>query len=395
MFSRTSARKGLSLLSSRTATRSTSASLSTSTAVAHWDEVPMGPPDAILGITVAFNNDENENKINLGVGAYRDDDGNPFVLNAIRKAEEIVYNKAEYIEYAPITGNPTFLKKAAELAFHESNNALNEGRIASCQSLSGTGALRLGGAFLQRFASSNSIYLPNPTWGNHIPIFKDSGLEVKKYRYYNPDTISLDMEGMMEDIKEAPKESTFLFHACAHNPTGVDPTIEQWEEVSAVCKERNHTIFVDSAYQGFASGDTEQDAQALRQFVNDGHNILLAQSFAKNMGLYGQRCGAFHIVTSSKDVKAAVDSQVKIIVRPMYSSPPLHPARVAAEVLSNPELHDEWLVELKGMADRIIGARQQLTDKLVDTYKSSRNWDHINNQIGTIIHTSKCLHSPF
>lgn len=157
-------------------------------------------------------------------------------------------------------------------------------RLVITQSISGTGALRIGGAFLQRFyPGAKKIYLPTPSWANHGAVFKDSGLEIEKYRYYNKDTIGLDFEGLIEDIKAAPKGSIILLHACAHNPTGIDPTPEQWKEISQVVKSGGHYPFFDMAYQGFASGDTDRDAFALRYFIEEGHNVMLAQSFAKNM----------------------------------------------------------------------------------------------------------------
>ena len=184
-------------------------------------------------------------------------------------------------EYAGITGVPEFTKAAAVLAYGKDSTALD--RLVITQSISGTGALRIGGAFLARFFPAKKIYIPAPSWANHNAVFSDSGLEVAKYRYYNKDTIGLDFEGLIADIKAAPKGSAFLLHACAHNPTGVDPTPEQWNLISDAIKAGGHYAFFDMAYQGFASGNTDTDAYALRHFVKEGHNPCLAQSFAKNM----------------------------------------------------------------------------------------------------------------
>ena len=186
-------------------------------------------------------------------------------------------------------------------------------QISITQSISGTGALRIGGAFLARFyPEAKAIYLPSPTWGNHIPIFKDSGLEVKTYSYYDKQTVGLDFDNLKKDLLAAPDKSVFLFHACAHNPTGVDPTKEQWKEISQLVKQKGHFPFFDMAYQGFASGSVDADAFAPRHFVEEGHQIALCQSFAKNMGLYGERVGAFSLVTASPEEKAKVDSQIKM-----------------------------------------------------------------------------------
>lgn len=223
-------------------------------------------------------------------------------------------------EYAGITGVPAFTRLAAVLAYGADSAAIKDKRVAITQSISGTGALRFGGQFLARWFPKKTIYLPTPSWGNHTPIFKDSGLEVKSYRYYDPKSISLDLNAMLEDIKNMPEGSIVLLHACAHNPTGVDPTKEQWHEISDVVKSKGHFVFFDMAYQGFASGDTVTDAYALRYFVDQGHSLCLSQSFAKNMGLYGERIGAFSILCESEEEQKRVESQLKIVVRPMISN---------------------------------------------------------------------------
>ncbi|KAI6812386.1 Aspartate aminotransferase [Hortaea werneckii] len=356
-------------------------------AASAWSQVPQGPPDAILGITEAFKKDSNPKKINLGVGAYRDDAGKPYVLPSVQQAEQTVVQKNLDKEYAGITGVPDFTKAAALLAYGPDSAPLKENRICITQSISGTGALRIGGAFLQRFyPGAKAIYIPTPSWANHKAVFTDSGLEVKQYRYYNKDTIGLDFDGMVEDIKKMPKGSIVLLHACAHNPTGVDPTEAQWKAISDAVKEGEHYPFFDMAYQGFASGDTNKDAFALRYFLKEGHLPCLAQSFAKNMGLYGERVGAFSIVTASEEEKARVDSQLKILVRPLYSNPPVHGARIASTILNDSGLNKQWLGEVKGMADRIIKMRALLKENL-EKLGSKHKWDHITDQIGMFAYT--------
>lgn len=206
------------------------------------------------------------------------------MLPSVRDAEEDVVASKLDKEYAGITGVPSFTKAAAKLAYGAQSVPLREDRIAITQTISGTGALRIGGAFVERFyPHGKTIYIPDPSWANHSAVFKDSGLKVEKYRYYNKDTIGLDFDGMVADLKAAPEGSVILLHACAHNPTGIDPTEEQWKQLSDVVKEKQHYPFFDMAYQGFASGDTNKDAFAVRHFIKEGHGIMLCQSFAKNM----------------------------------------------------------------------------------------------------------------
>lgn len=230
------------------------------------------------------------------------------------------------------------------------------------------------------------MYIPTPTWGNHIPLFKHAGLDVKQYRYFDPKTSGLDFKGLMEDLSKIPEKSIVILHACAHNPTGVDPKLEQWEEISALVKKRNLFPYFDMAYQGFASGSTDKDAAAIRLFLKDKNKIALSQSYAKNMGLYGERVGAFSLITSSKAEAATVMSQLKIIIRPMYSNPPISGARIVTEILGNSDLKEEWLHDVKAMADRIISMRTTLRENL-EKLGSSRNWTHITDQIGMFCFT--------
>ncbi|KAF4623432.1 hypothetical protein D9613_001856 [Agrocybe pediades] len=363
----------------RSALKSTQALRSAST----WAAVVAGPPDPILGVSEAFKADKDPRKINLGVGAYRDGNGKPYVLPSVKKAEEIVDGSKPDKEYLPITGLAEFTKNAALLAYGSESEPLKQGAVSITQSISGTGALRIGAAFLARhYPHAKVVYLPVPTWGNHIPIFQDSGLEVRGYRYFKKETVGLDFEGLKADLQAAPEHAIVLLHACAHNPTGIDPTEAQWAEISDIVKEKKLFPFFDMAYQGFASGNTVKDAFAVRHFISQGHQIALSQSFAKNMGLYGERVGAFSLTAADPEEKARVDSQLKIIIRPMYSNPPLHGARIANTILSTPELYTQWESEVKGMADRIISMREKLYNSLQNDLKTPGEWGHIKSQIG-------------
>ncbi|CAF3461827.1 unnamed protein product [Rotaria sp. Silwood1] len=354
---------------------------------AWWSNVEMGPPDAILGVTEAFKRDTNSKKINLGVGAYRTDEGKPFVLESVKKAEQLISSENLDKEYAPISGIPEFCQASAKLAFGDNSRVIKDQLYATVQGISGTGSLRIGAAFLAKFFPGNKIiYLPNPSWGNHTPIMKHAGLDVKSYRYYDSKTCGFDFNGAKEDIEKIPENSIILFHACAHNPTGVDPRPEQWKELSSIVKKRKLLVFMDMAYQGFASGNIDDDAFAVRKFIEDKHNLILAQSYAKNMGLYGERVGAFTVVCQDKDEVERVMSQIKILIRPMYSNPPIHGARIAAKILNQQDLRSVWLKEVKQMADRIITMRQQLVDNLKKN-GSKKNWQHITDQIGMFCFT--------
>lgn len=259
---------------------------------------------------------------------------------------------------------------------------------AVTQTLSGTGALRIGADFLARWyeAGPKHIYVPTPTWGNHNNIFKDANLSVSSYRYLNKQTNALDIDGMLEDLQKMPSNSIVLLHACAHNPTGVDPSPAQWQMILEAIQSKQHQVFFDMAYQGFASGMPDKDAAAVRLFTDAGLSILLAQSYAKNFGLYGERVGALSVVCANKAEKLAVESQLKIIVRPMYSNPPVHGARLVATILNDPQLHQQWMEEVKMMASRIIEMRSLLFNGLKEL-GSTRNWNHITDQIGMFCYT--------
>merc|ERR1711970_124151 len=361
-----------------------------------WDDVPMGPPDPIMGVTEAFKRETNPNKMNLGVGAYRDDNGRPHVLPCVRMAEERIFTRGLDHEYLPIVGLDSFRHDAVKLAFSTDGEVLSQKRYAVSQCISGTGALRVGASFLAKFHKKPVIYLPKPSWGNHKPIFLNAGLTLgvptfgtsgmednkdSGYTYYQPEGCKLNLAGMLEDIDHMEEGGIILLHACAHNPTGVDPTKEEWKEISAAVKRKNLLPFFDMAYQGFASGDLDEDAFALRYFVEEGHNVCLAQSFAKNMGLYGDRAGAFTVVTNAEQEAARIESQLKIIIRPMYSNPPLGGARIVTEILNKRMIREQWMDDVKVMADRIINMRERLSRGL-EREGSAHDWSHIQKQIG-------------
>ncbi len=229
--------------------------------------------------------------------------------------------------------------------------------------------------------------MSDPTWPNHYRVFRDAGFTNQpKYPYFKADTNSLDFPGMIECLSKAPKGAIVLLHACAHNPTGVDPTKEQWGEILKVIKEKQLFTFFDSAYQGYASGNLDNDAYAIRLFAREGVQFVCAQSFAKNLGLYGERVGGIHMACDSKETATKVMSQVKLVVRGIYSNPPIHGARIVSRVISNPANFEQWKTELKAVSERIALMRKMLYEELVKI-GTPGNWEHVINQIGMFSYT--------
>eukprot|EP00475_Leptophrys_vorax_P023131 TRINITY_DN31544_c0_g2_i2.p1 TRINITY_DN31544_c0_g2~~TRINITY_DN31544_c0_g2_i2.p1 ORF type:complete len:479 (+),score=28.87 TRINITY_DN31544_c0_g2_i2:201-1439(+) len=353
-----------------------------------WGNVEQAPEDPILGVTVAYQKDPSPLKVNLGVGAYRTEEGKPLVLDVVHRAElMILADRNLNHEYLPIAGLPAFNKLSAKLILGADCRAIAEGRVATVQCLSGTGSLRVAAEFISRhFPLNKTVYLPAPTWGNHNKIFPMGGVPVRPYRYYHQGTRGLDFQGMCADLQAAPDGSVVLLHACAHNPTGVDPTKDQWEAIRRVIRAKRHLPLFDSAYQGFASGSLDEDAHAVRLFAADGGECMIAQSYAKNLGLYGERVGALSMICACPKVAAKVESQLKMVIRPMYSSPPAQGARIVTAILSDKDLFTEWTLELKGMADRIISMRKQLYAALQQR-GTPGDWTHILKQIGMFTFT--------
>lgn len=351
-----------------------------------WQEVPLAPPDSIFKLTAAYKADTFEKKVNLGVGAYRDDNDKPWVLPVVQKASQIILNDTSLDhEYLPITGLVSFTSGAAKLILGQASPAIQEQRVASVQTISGTGANHLAALFLSRFYKFNGaprVYLSNPTWANHFAILRNVGIEPVEYPYYDPKTIGLDFDGFIGSLHNAPERSVFLLHACAHNPTGVDPTEEQWNAIAEVMLAKKHYAFFDCAYQGFASGDLDKDAWAVRNFVEKGVALLVCQSFAKNAGLYGERVGALHVVSPDKETADRVKSQLSVLQRSEISNPPTYGARLVSLILNDPGLFEEWKADIRTMAGRIIAMRKELHRILTEELKTPGGWDHIVNQIG-------------
>lgn len=357
-----------------------------------FSDVAEAAPDPILNTVTLFQQDTCEDKINVGVGAYRTQEGKPYTLPVVKAAETQIYNDMlnDQIdkEYSSVDG-PSLLKTTTQkLVFGDSCKGISEERIASVQTLSGTGALRLCGDFIKKHLpeASHTIWISNPTWGNHPTIFDASRMMVKRYRYWNEASKNLDFEGMMDDLKTAEAGNCVLLHACAHNPTGIDPTETQWKEILDLCIKKSLIVIMDSAYQGFASGDLDKDAYSIRLFENAGLELFVCQSFSKNLGLYGERIGMAHVVCKDETVASHVLSQLKVLIRNTYSSPAIHGAQLVCKILGNDAFLAQWKQELKEMAHRIHLVRTNLR-KGLEAKGTPGTWHHVTDQIGMFSYT--------
>lgn len=366
----------------------------TASVLREWHQIPLAPPDKILGITEAFKEDKNPNKINLGVGAYRDNTGKPIIFPAVKKAEQKLYENEKEKEYTAITGSKNFQDIVKNFIFNNSNKdpngkkLIDEGRIVTAQTISGTGSLRVIADFIARFYNSKKIYVPKPTWANHVAVFTDAGLQPEFYAYYDTSKNDLDFANLKLSLEKADDGSVVLLHACCHNPTGMDLTGEQWEQVLEIIQQKKLFPLIDMAYQGFASGSPYEDISLIRRMTelaveNKIPTFALCQSFAKNMGLYGERTGSISIITELADQLKAIESQLKKLIRPIYSSPPIHGSKIV-ETIFNEGLLDEWLADLDKVVGRLNTIRQKLYDNLD---KLNYNWDHLLKQRGMFVYT--------
>jgi len=349
--------------------------------------VQPAPADAIFLVKQNYERDSSPLKIDVGIGAYRDAQGKPYVLNVVKKAEALLINDPkENKEYLGIAGQKSFIKATREFAFGEHADGVKKESIATVQTLSGTGGLRVGLEFIAQTFPNVDVLIPNPTWGNHKDICYRTRLPFKLYRYWRQATRDLDFTGMIEDLENAKDGSVLMLHMCSHNPTGVDPTEEQWQQILNLARRKRFIPFLDAAYQGFASGNIEKDAYALRLFESEGLELFVAQSYSKNMGLYGERIGALSVACKSKKIAEAVESHLKKIIRAMYSNPPRHGAGIVSKILTDPTLFEEWRVELKGMTDRIKAMRSGLK-KALENNGAPGDWSFITTQIGMFTYT--------
>ena len=328
-----------------------------------FSAVEMAPRDPILGLNEAFNADTRTTKVNLGVGVYYNEEGRIPLLRAVAEAEKARIEAHAPRGYLPIEGIAAYDSAVQKLLLGADSELIAAGRVITTQAVGGTGALKTGADFLKRLLPNTVVAISDPSWENHRALFESAGFPVQNYRYYDAASHGINRAGMLEDLKNLPARSVVVLHACCHNPTGVDLSLDDWKAVLDVLREREHVPFLDIAYQGFGDG-IEQDAFAVRLFAASGIPFFVSSSFSKSFSLYGERVGALSIVTGSQEEAGRVLSQAKRVIRTNYSNPPTHGATVVASVLNSPELRALWEEELAGMRERIRGMRMAMVEQL-------------------------------
>ena len=328
-----------------------------------FSAVEMAPRDPILGLNESFNADTRADKVNLGVGVYYNEAGRIPLLRAVVEAEKARLAAQAPRGYLPIEGIASYDAAVQKLLLGENSPLIAEGRVVTAQALGGTGALKLGADFLKRLLPNARVAISNPSWENHRALFESAGFPVDSYRYYDAETHGVDFTGMLEDLRNLPRGSIIVLHACCHNPTGADLTTDQWKQVLAVVQECAHVPFMDIAYQGFGKG-IDEDAVAVRLFADAGMNCFISSSFSKSFSLYGERVGALSLITDSREESGRVLSQLKRVIRTNYSNPPTHGATIVGNVLNSPELRAMWEEELAEMRSRIHSMRLKMVEQL-------------------------------
>lgn len=341
-------------------------------------DIELARRDPILGLNEAYQADNRPNKINLGVGVYYDEQGHIPLLKAVQKAEAEFVAAAAPHSYLPIDGITAYNHAVQKLLFGANSPLITEQRLVTVQALGGTGALKLGADFVRDHLKGTEVAISNPSWENHKALFSTAGYKVHDYNYYDATSRGLNKAALLADLKALPAKTLVILHGCCHNPTGVDLTKHDWQDVLAIVKEKQLIPFIDIAYQGFGQG-IEEDAFAVRLFAESGLNFLVASSFSKSFSLYGERVGALSIVTDSAEEANKVLSQLKKVIRTNYSNPPTYGAMLVCKVLNNPELYRMWENELKQMRERIKNMRKLMVEQLSAT---KQDFSFIEKQCG-------------
>ena len=350
-----------------------------------FQHVDAYPGDPILSLNEAFQKDTRPNKINLSIGIYFDDEGRIPMMESVRRAELAVMERAGPRPYLPMEGLAAFRTEVAKLLFGAGSEALASGRVATVQGVGSSGGLKVGADFIHRYFPDSAIWVSDPTWDNHRAVFEGAGLTVNTYPYYDPASGGLRFADMLATLNSLPPKSVVLLHACCHNPTGVDLSPLQWDELIPVLKARELLPFLDLAYQGYGDG-LEADTFAIRALADAGLSFFVANSFSKNMSLYGERCGALSVVCPDAAQAANVLGQLKFTIRRNYSSPPLHGGQVVAQLLGDAALRSLWEGEVEEMRERILAMRNALYDTLAAKLPG-RNFDYFLTQRGMFSYT--------
>jgi aspartate aminotransferase len=345
-----------------------------------FNTLPLLPTDPILGLSVAYANDKNPLKVDLGVGVYKNDAGVTPIVKAVAEAQKIRIQQETTKAYTPPAGIPGANEACTKLIFGDDHLAVSQKRVRTIQTPGGCGSLRVAAELINRAKPAATIWVSTPTWANHIPLLGNAGLKIKEYPYYNYQTHSIDFVAMLACLKQIPRGDLVLLHACCHNPSGADLSREHWAQIADVCESNGLIPFVDMAYQGFGEG-LEEDAYGLRLLTSRLPEVVVATSFSKNFGLYRERAGALSIVFADETQANAGNSQMLNVTRGMYSMPPAHGAALIDIILHSSELTQMWHNELTQMRERIAGLRTSLVQSL-NQLQQARDFSFIAQERG-------------
>ena len=351
-----------------------------------FQHIPPYAGDPILSLMEQFNADPRAEKVNLSIGLYYNEDSIVPQLETIIEAQKRIAPKNTQTKlYLPMEGFKPYRDAIQALLFGVNSPAIQQGRVATIQTLGGSGALKVGADFLKTYFPNSEVWVSQPTWDNHVAIFNGAGIKSNYYPYFDAETRGVDFDGMLSTLKTLPEQSIVLLHPCCHNPTGADLNPAQWDQVIAVLKERNLIPFLDIAYQGFGDG-MEQDAYAIRALDQAGLNFIVSNSFSKIFSLYGERVGGLSVVCQDEAMAELVQGQLKFTVRRIYSSPPSHGGHIVDIVMNDDALFEEWVQEVYVMRDRIKAMRQKLRDGL-ERKIPGRSFEYITKQNGMFSYT--------
>ncbi|WP_386693910.1 amino acid aminotransferase [Lonepinella sp. MS14435] len=345
-----------------------------------FENITAAPADPILGLGEAFKSETRTNKINLGIGVYKDAHGSTPIMKAVKEAEQRLFEIETTKNYLAIDGVADFNERTKILLFGEGSEIVTQRRAKTVQSLGGTGALRIAAEFIKRQTKAQNVWISTPTWPNHNAIFNAVGMTIREYRYYDAERKALDWDNLIADLSNASEGDVVLLHGCCHNPTGIDPTPEQWQQLANLSAKNGWLPLFDFAYQGLGNG-LEEDAIGLRTFAANHKELLISSSYSKNFGLYSERVGAFTLVAENEQIAVTALTQVKAIIRTLYSNPASHGAATVAIVLADPVLRKQWEDELTEMRNRIKAMRTKFVE-LLKEFGATQDFGFITQQNG-------------